>query len=116
MSDVYYERTGRIPLLDEERGRRGLCTFCAAEARCVLIEPACMPVLQCEEFRSILRSEGRIIQEGVVLDADPGEVAPSERVDDTDWRQKGLCGNCAICDACPFTKDEGGVWHCEEYR
>lgn len=116
MKDIYSERTsGRIPLLAEERGRQGLCTFCAAVARCALIEPSRMPVLQCEEFRTTFRSEGRIIQEGVVLDTDPGEVHPCKHVDYTDWGQKGLCGNCAICDACPLTNDEGGVWHCEDY-
>lgn len=109
MKDVYSATTGRIPLVDEERGRQGLCTFCAAVARCALIEPTCMPVLQCEEFRTSFRKD-------ILPDADPGDMISSEHVDHTDWGQKGLCGNCAILDRCPFTKDEGGVWRCEEYR
>ena len=28
---------------------------------------------------------------------------------------KGLCVNCASRHTCLFPKNEGGVWHCEEY-
>ncbi len=116
MEDLYSEKKGWTSLLAKERDRQGLCTFCTAASRCALIDTSSMPILQCEEFRIILRSEEGIVQESVVFDTDPGEAPTSEHVDHTDWGQKGLCGNCAISDACPFTIDEGGVWHCEEYR
>lgn len=99
----------------ENKSRQGLCTFCDVAAGCALIEPAGMPVLECEEFR-VVRPQGRVAQEKDALDAKSAEATRSERRDDTDWREKGLCGNCAIYDTCPFSQAEGGIWHCEEYR
>lgn len=100
----------------ETRGRQGLCTFCDVAPNCALIEASGMPVLECEEFRVIVQPQGSAVQESGALEAKAPENPRSERVDHTGWREKGLCGNCAIYDTCPFSKDEGGIWHCEEYR
>lgn len=100
----------------DKRGRQGLCTFCDVAAGCALIEPAGMPVLECEEFRAVVKPKGRVAQEKEVLDAKSAQASQSERKDYTDWREKGLCGDCAIYDTCPFSKAEGGIWHCEEFR
>ncbi len=99
----------------ENKGRQGLCTFCDVAPGCALIEASGMPVLECEEFRAI-QPQAKTVQEDSVRDAEGTEALLSGERNHTDWAQKGLCGNCAIYETCPFSKDEGGVWHCEEYR
>lgn len=100
----------------EKKGRQGLCTFCDVAPGCALIEPSGMPVLECEEFRAVVRPEGRTGHQEGIREQGPTETPPFDRADHTDWGQEGLCGNCAIRETCPFSKDEGGIWHCEEYR
>jgi hypothetical protein len=100
----------------EKKSRQGLCTFCDVAPDCALIEASGMPVLECEEFRATVPPQGRAPQENSARDAEPTEVPLSRRKSHADWSEKGLCGNCAIYETCPFSKAEGGVWHCEEYR
>ncbi len=37
------------------------------------------------------------------------------RPDENEKEFKGLCVNCANRHTCLLPKNEGGVWHCEEY-
>lgn len=100
----------------EKKGRQGLCTFCDVAPDCALIEASGMPVLECEEFRAVAKPQTEGVQEDSLRNAEGAAVPLLEGRNHTDWAEKGLCGNCAIYDTCPFSKDEGGVWHCEEYR
>lgn len=115
MKDSYSTRRTADALPTETRGRQGLCTFCEVAASCALIEQSGMPVLECEEFRAAAQRERRAIEERDTPETS-AEVFLSGESDHADWGRKGLCGNCAIHGTCPFSKAEGGIWHCEEYR
>lgn len=95
---------------------QGLCSFCEAVKRCTLIQSTEPPLLECEEFRTASQPEKTETGAINAPDTMSGESLPFVHSNHTDWGQKGLCGNCAILDTCPFSKDEGGVWRCEEYR
>ena len=95
---------------------QGLCSFCEAAERCTLIRSSDLSVLECEEFRTTIQPEKAETGAGNALDTMSGESLPFAHNNRTYWGRKGLCGNCAIFDTCPFSKDEGGVWRCEEYR
>ncbi len=85
---------------------RGLCVSCVNDATCKLPRNASGPVFYCEEYQ---------------LPATPAAAATLPVAEST-GRQPGgvpLMGLCVNCDAreeCKFTKPEGGVWCCEEYR
>lgn len=116
MKDIYLTEGIADAIPTETRGRQGLCTFCYVAPGCALIKASGMPVSECEEFRATDQPQGRAGHEDNVRDARPTDKHSTERKDHTNWSQKGLCGNCAIYETCPFSKDEGGIWHCEEYR
>lgn len=99
--------------ITKEKGRQGLCTFCDVAISCALIGASGMPVLECEEFR--VWPQGKAIQENHV-GTKSFETTQSERKNHTDRAKHGLCGSCAIYDTCTYSKAEGGIWHCEDYR
>ena len=65
-----------------------ICLDCKFVGSCKDMRSRAQPITQCDNFVSY---------------KDSAEVM-------------GLCFNCAHRDTCTFPRQEGGVWHCEEYE
>lgn len=82
----------------------GLCSTCIHTEDCIYAHNSESIILQCEEFdgyEEVKKSRENFT--GTVRNKNEEEMT-------------GLCANCANRDSCTFSKPEGGVWHCEEYR
>ena len=84
---------------------KGICGVCALVDSCERATDLKAPLMTCEK-----------------LEPDPGLV--SEMVNSFlestiphsgSGSNLGLCSNCDHRVDCTFPKNEGGVWHCEEY-
>jgi len=87
--------------------RRGLCSTCDKAAECTLPVDPTRPVLQCESYESLART-----------DPDGGAARPGRQADPEEdpGALKGLCRNCEKRRDCTLPKPEGGVWDCQEYQ
>jgi len=104
-------------LLSIEKEKKDLCAFCFAAPHCTLVNPIGVSVLECEEFRSYdpiqeKRGVDNCVVESVTTIEGSGSVCEKPMY----LENNGLCNDCAIYDSCPFPKDRGEVWSCEEYR
>ncbi len=92
--------------------RDALCWTCIHESSCMTLDRPGRLVLECEEF-SIRTS--RLPERGPSWNAlEPrfrGEPAADKRS-----TAEGLCFDCENRPACRLRQQDGGVWHCEEYR
>jgi len=99
------------PCADREasvsREYRDLCSTCNHTSTCGTRSTPRRPILFCEEFDAFLPVSTSAGDKTVSSE-------PPGRQDAT--RHKGLCVNCENRDTCTMQKDEGGIWHCEEYR
>jgi hypothetical protein len=86
---------------------QGICFSCTNLIVCIFIKGSSQPVMFCEEFAN----------DGIAMVTSTREKqeAFTEYKVSTEGH-KGLCVTCENCDNCSFTKQEGGVWHCEEYQ
>lgn len=83
------------------QAEESLCVRCARGARCRIPLESAMPVLSCEKYEDM-----QVIREdrnSVPCMPEPG-------------RMEGLCVDCENRYSCVFRTQEGGTWHCEEYR
>ncbi len=101
-------------LLQKATGRHGLCAYCAAAPGCSFLRASGPPVLQCEEFETANGPEA--IEYGADRRPRRDDEHPPSGEARPVWERTGLCGNCENFATCTFPKDEGGIWHCEEYR
>lgn len=99
-----------------EKDRQGLCAFCFAAPHCTLVNSSASSVLECEEFRTYDPTQERDRPEKNALGTGSGGKSQSVCVRPEQLKNRGLCGDCAFYDACPFPKNRGEVWCCEEYR
>ena len=106
----------RDTLPAREKDRQDLCTFCFAASHCTLVNSSTARVLECEEFRTYDPTQERDRSEKNALENRSGEGSQSVRERPEHFKNRGLCGDCAIYDSCPFPKNRGEVWCCEEYR
>jgi len=89
----------------------GLCMSCRHASSCTFPRDPAKPAFYCEEFE--IETKVSII---------PPEKAQSFSIDSSAAKEKGstkfigLCSDCEGRQTCTFSKSEGGVWHCEEYR
>ena len=91
--------------------QRDLCTVCTRAPDCAYLTGSGRPVHDCEEFES----KAFVPTKTAGKDLHPApELSVLERTDPR--RYKGLCSDCEDLDVCMFTKPEGGIWQCEEYR
>lgn len=84
-----------------QKTEEALCINCARGARCRIPLESASPVLSCEKFediKAILPDMGNVSSR-----PEPG-------------RMEGLCVDCENRYSCVFRTQEGGTWHCEEYR
>jgi len=92
----------------------GLCSCCNSSNTCTYPKDPKRPILQCEEFDGIAPSSlkmvphGKIVPKGFEKIPNPGMCELAQ--------YRGLCSLCEDRLTCTYTKPEGGVWHCEEYR
>lgn len=85
----------------------GLCSTCNHSLSCTFRRSVASPVLFCEEFDCSSPSVPPAFHLTAVSAADPHENSSTSLL--------GLCSNCEGRSTCTLPKDEGGVWHCEEY-
>lgn len=84
-----------------------LCDSCS-EADLCLSSPR-RPILYCEQFDNY---------------TPPAKKKPVQVIktnfhsekNENDAKLLGLCIDCDFRAECPFSKRQGGVWHCEEYK
>ncbi len=88
---------------------KGLCANCNNAEHCTYAHNAKKPVQFCEMYDSYAPEPLRA-DLSAVLTPDPSEMRPELPM------SKGLCVNCANRDLCIHAKQEGGIWHCEEYQ
>lgn len=94
---------------------RGLCLTCNNASTCTFPRDPDRPVLQCEEFEGYEYAPPKDVgTQDSQLDSTVSEGDSRKDVDSN--RYIGLCRTCEERESCKFTKPEGGVWHCEEYR
>lgn len=103
-------------LLSGEKYWDGLCVFCYAAPHCILVNSRGKLVLECEEFRVYDPTREEYTTEKNVVESGPSEGARSVCERSENFANNGLCGDCAIYDSCPFPRNRGEVWCCEEYR
>lgn len=84
-----------------------LCSTCRHASDCTYRIKSDRYIYYCEEFE-IAPAVPRNVQTVV---CDQEKVNQQE----SDSSLKGLCVNCENRKTCMNTKQEGGVWHCEEY-
>ena len=86
---------------------RGLCSTCANARACALRRTRREPAIFCELFETEAARPRR------------ARRRRRTRARTATLEETGLIGLCADCLAravCSFSKADGGVWHCEEYR
>ncbi len=92
----------------------GICLCCRTVSTCTYTKDPRTPVLECEEFEGDEPARLPAAAKAVLRPHDPESGSGGRRKDPGGSR--GLCDSCEGREACTFTKPEGGVWHCEEYR
>lgn len=83
--------------------RQSICVTCAHSAGCMYLAGAKEAIRYCEEFETL---GGAPVQTRL---QSPSEEPAKKTL-------QGLCCNCESSKGCTFSKPEGGIWHCEEYR
>jgi len=89
------------------RTYRDLCSTCNHKSTCGTRSTLRRPILFCEQFDAFLPVSTSAVGKTV-------SPKPPGKQDTTQY--KGLCVNCENRETCTTEKDEGGIWHCEEYR
>jgi len=94
---------------------RGLCLTCNNAADCTFSKDPDRPVVQCEEFDGYEHPPPKILaKQDSVRDAPACDSGSTKNDDENKF--VGLCKTCDERNFCMFTKPEGGIWRCEEYR
>jgi hypothetical protein len=92
----------------------GICSCCKGVLTCTYTKNPCRPTWECDDFDGYEPSRASTVVKDILTTTDPEPGFDIEEKDS--GKHKGLCGICEDRDICTFTKPEGGVWHCEEYR
>lgn len=91
-----------------------LCSTCVNDAACVYPRDSGLPVMQCAEFEGYVLNPPKTNGRANSPSNNPGVDPPTE--ESHSGKYMGLCRNCEDREACIYSKPEGGVWRCEEYR
>ncbi len=94
---------------------RGLCSTCKKALICRYPRDPNRPVMFCDEFEGYTPSQVKITGKNISPLAG-SRVKSSAELEKDSGKYKGLCKSCKNREICTFSKPEGGVWHCEEYR
>lgn len=93
-------------------GPVGLCSTCNNVSFCGFRSRRGFDALFCDMFDISPNGHGR--KEGLsefkssAMEVMPYASSPANNL-------KGLCYNCDNSKSCMLYRDDGGVWHCEEY-
>ena len=98
-----------ISVKTEQKFYNDLCSTCNHGAICMSKKTRQGPVWFCEEFDNYVP-----VKEQPWVEAQ-SQTAINTMEDDCS-QFKGLCINCEERHNCHFSKPNGGVWHCEEYK
>ena len=82
----------------------GLCSDCPQAEHCTLRAELPAIVWQCEEYGPPAKIEEQ------AATAEPQAAEPQVTT-----RRRGLCPTCDHQATCSLSREEGGVWRCEEY-
>ena len=107
--------SGKVkPVPSQASSYGGLCPDCTNLDICALAAESGRQVFYCEEFSS---DDGTPVTASQPVQgfADRKTVREGTRQDGAE-NYAGLCTTCRNQGNCVFSKDEGGVWHCEEYQ
>lgn len=102
------------PVPSQASSYGGLCPNCVNLDICSLAAESGRQVFYCEEFASddgIPALASQPVQSPV-----DGEIVREDARQNGAADHAGLCATCRNRDDCVFSKHEGGVWRCEEYR
>jgi hypothetical protein len=94
--------------MPESLESRGICGVCALGRDCELADGCETPMMNCEEFVPDPALVRDVVNLAIVRQAHVTQQSRSRR-------HLGLCQNCEHREDCTFPRNEGGVWHCEEY-
>jgi hypothetical protein len=96
-----------------ETAGSGLCAGCAHDPDCSFPRDPRHPIYSCEEVE-VVKLEP--VKPRKVASAGTSRGAPASPASARPISyDKGLCSDCANAPTCTFPRQEGGVWHCEEY-
>ena len=115
MKSTIRSGSGKVkPVPSQASSYGGLCTNCVNLDICSLAAGSGRHVFYCEEFTS---GDGvpPLTSQPVQSPADSETVRGGTRHDSAE-DYTGLCTTCRSRGDCVFSKHEGGMWHCEEYR
>jgi hypothetical protein len=91
----------------------GLCATCSKAADCIYVKNEGWPIVHCEEFEADPRMFSEIVEETTPDSTIESKSKTKEESETSAF--EGLCITCAHRDSCMYAKEQGGVWHCEEY-
>ena len=86
-----------------------LCTTCDHGGLCLSRKTLIRPVHYCEQF------EARVTPGNTRPMAPPRRLRPVEEATQETSGYSGICVNCDLRRECRNSRDEAGIWHCEEY-
>lgn len=79
------------------------------------LELACRERRLCpEQVVAKLKAMIHTVEYALACSTDVPQAARQDNVHSS--RLEGLCVNCELRGTCIFSRSEGGVWYCEEYR
>ena len=90
----------------------GLCSTCNNAPTC-FHHARRGPALFCELFDNYVLPDAIIADRASSTKQQPFSVRAA---DEKTIQQAGLCGNCDHSSTCSHSKQEGGIWHCEDYQ
>jgi len=91
---------------------KDICITCIHKADCLIpMSNSRRPIVYCEQF-----DDFEPVPKSNVHPKPMPEVKGASYSESEEFQFKGLCINCDHRETCSFARQEGGVWHCEEYR
>jgi len=89
----------------------GLCETCIHASDCIYCKSHAGTIISCEEFET---DQPKKVLPKVRIK--PIKPVQAEESLDKGKKFQGLCVNCENRFTCKNCNQEGGIWHCEEYR
>ena len=105
-------KKAKFPLVSKRHP--GICSCCEGVHTCAFNRDPKRPILECGEFIGIVYSPPEMKAKN--NPSLPNLQRNPLSLDDPDQPYKGLCRTCEERATCTYQKNEGGVWHCEEFR
>ena len=108
------QMTQEVDTMRVTDGSGGLCMTCNNAPTCYY-RATRGPALFCELFDDYVPPGVRTSRPEVPLSAHSSMARPTTAEEEPS-KYTGLCMNCEHRRTCTYPKQEGGVWHCEDYE